>query len=197
MIIVITSENGITAEAQKINRLFEVGLECLHFRKPSCTIEQHKGFLYEIEEKYHNRIVVHHCHELINEYNLRGIHFTEQQRKAHLDSPGRYFKNLNMYGKTISTSFHSMEDLQQHYFEFDYCFLSPVFTSISKKGYLGKEFDVNHIDKNIIALGGIHVHNIKKAQSLGYKGVAVLGSIWNANSLESYMELKTEYDKYL
>ncbi len=190
MLIVFTSEKDIENEAQKINQLFEAGLLCLHLRKPNWTIEQHKELLNEIEEKYHNQIVVHHCHELINQFNLKGIHFTERQRRLHLDNPGRYFKNLSMYGKTISTSFHSISELQEHYFEFDYYFLSPVFTSISKKGYEGKGFDVNNIDKNIIALGGIHVHNIKKSYDLGYKGVAVLGSIWNNNSLESYIELK-------
>ena len=73
-----------------------------------------------------------------------------------------------------------------------------MFTSISKKGYEGKGFDVNHLDKNIIALGGIHIHNIKKAHSLGYKGVAVLGSIWqtpipitNFKEIFIYNNLKT------
>lgn len=197
MLIIITCENSSPDEADKINMLFEAGLECLHFRKPSWTKEAHIELLNNINSEYHHRIVTHHFHELINEFNLKGIHFTEQKRKDHIDNPGQYFKGLSMFGKTISASFHSPKDLQDCYFEFDYHFLSPVFTSISKKRYLGKEFDVNNIDKNIIALGGIHVHNINKAQSLGYKGVAVLGSIWNSNSVESYMELKTEYDKYL
>lgn len=181
MLIVFTSEKDIENEAQKINQLFEAGLLCLHLRKPNWTIEEHISLLSQIEEHYHNKIVTHHFHELINTVNLKGIHFTEQKRKDHIDNPGRYFKGLSMYGKTISSSFHNLQDLENCYFEFDYHFLSPIFSSISKQGYEGRGFDINHINKRIIALGGIHKNNIQEAYKLGYKGVAVLGSIWTSN----------------
>lgn len=179
MLIIITSENSTPNEADKINMLFKAGLECLHFRKPSWNKEAHIKLLNNINSEYHHRIVTHHFHELINDFNLKGIHFTEQKRKDHIDNPGQYFKGLSMFGKTISASFHSPKDLQDCYFEFDYHFLSPVFSSISKQDYEGRGFEVNHIDKRIIALGGIKEANIKDAYRLGYKGVAVLGSIWN------------------
>lgn len=197
MIIVITSEISIKNEAQKINQLFEAGLECLHFRKPNLTIHQCRFSLNQIDSKYHNRIVIHHFHELINEFNLKGIHFTEQKRKDHIDNPGQYFKNLNMYGKTISASFHNPKELNDCYFEFDYHFLSPVFNSISKQGYTGKEFDVHHIDKRIVALGGINETNIEKAYQLGFKGVAVLGAIWQfENVLDNYKRLKVSSEMH-
>ncbi|WP_010177835.1 thiamine phosphate synthase [Aquimarina agarilytica] len=191
MLIVITSEISIENEAQKINQLFEAGLECLHFRKPSLTIEQYRFLLNQIDKQSHNRIVVHHFHELINEFNLKGIHFPEQKRIDHIDNPGRYFLNLEMYGKTISSSFHKPETLANCEFEFDYHFLSPVFSSISKEGYEGKGFDVNHIDKRIIALGGINETNIPETYQLGFNGVAVLGSVWKSeNVLKSFERLK-------
>jgi len=193
MLIVITSENNIPNEAQKINQLFETGLEWLHLRKPTWTIEQYKQLLNQIKEEYHNRIAVHHFHELINQFNLKGIHFTEQKCKDHIDNPGQYFKNLNMFGKTISASFHDPEELDNCYFEFDYHFLSPVFSSISKQGYEGRGFEVNHINKLIIALGGITPNTIKETQRLGYKGVAVLGSIWQSeDEIEAFQNLKKQ-----
>lgn len=86
-----------------------------------------------------------------------------------------------MYGKTISSSFHEAEDVLNCDFEFDYHLLSPVFSSISKKGYKGRGFDVNHIDKTIIGMGGVTSENIKSFKTLGYKGVGVLGGIWNSD----------------
>ena len=103
-----------------------------------------------------------------------------QKRIDHIDNPGHYFKELNMYGKTISSSFHKPQELDDCYFEFDYHLLSPVFDSISKQGYKGRGFDVNHIDKTIIGVGGVSVDNITTLHTLGYKGVGILGAIWNS-----------------
>lgn len=195
MLIVLTSEPEIPNEAMLLNQLFEAGLEVLHFRKPKMSYNEHCASLNQIEKQYHNRIVVHNFHELINEYALKGIHFQEQKRRAHIDNPSHYFKELNMFGKTISSSFHEPEELDCCEFEFDYHFLSPVFSSISKKGYEGRGFKVNHIDKIIIGMGGINAETIAETVALGYKGVAVLGGIWNGeNPVKSFVELKEKYD---
>jgi len=182
MLIVITSEKPIKNETQKIEYLFEAGLECLHIRKPNWTIDEYRFLLNQINSKYHHRIVVHHFHELINEFNLKGIHFPEQKRKDHIDNPGRYFKNLNMFGKTISSSFHEIAELEECYFEFDYHLLSPVFSSISKQGYEGRRFDVNQSTKKVIGMGGVTMENLNKFTELGFKGIGVLGSIWNSDT---------------
>ena len=162
-----------------------------HFRKPNKDYAAHCAYLNRIDKKYHNRIVVHYHHELVNEFDLKGIHFQEQKRKDHIDNPGQYFKNLSMYGKTISSSFHEPEDLEACDFEFDYHLLSPVFASISKQGYQGRGFDVNHIDKTIIGMGGVTPDNLSKFTTLGFKGVGVLGGIWNVeNPIEVFKKMK-------
>jgi thiamine-phosphate pyrophosphorylase len=191
MIILIAPEKDISNEIEILHQLFEEGLECYHFRKPFKNYEEHVSYLNRIDKKYHDRIVVHNFHELINEFNLKGIHFQEQERKDSIDNPGKYFKNLEMYCKTISSSFHEPEDIENCYFEFDYHFLSPVFTSISKEGYEGRGFDVNHIDKTIIGMGGVSSKNIESFKTLGYKGVGILGGIWNSNNpVDSFKEIK-------
>lgn len=194
MLIVLTSEQEIPNEASLLNQLFEAGLEVLHFRKPKMSYDDHCGCLNQIDRQYHNRIVVHYYHELVNEYNLKGIHFQEQKRRDCIDNPSHYFKDLNMFGKTISSSFHEPAVLENCEFEFDYHFLSPVFSSISKKGYNGRGFDVNEIDKLIIGMGGIDVETIARAIELGYKGIGVLGGVWNAeNPIKSFVQLKRKY----
>ena len=181
MIILIAPEKDIKDEITILNQLFEVGLEYFHLRKPEKDIEQHRAYINQIDEKYHNRIVVHFFHELINEFNLKGIHFQEKKRRDFLDTPSDYFKVLSMYGKTISSSFHETEDVVNADFEFDYHLLSPIFSSTSKKGYEGKGFDVNHIDKRVIGMGGVTINNLEEFTQLGFKGVGVLGGIWNSS----------------
>ncbi|WP_452598889.1 thiamine phosphate synthase [Pontimicrobium sp. MEBiC01747] len=196
MIVLIAPEKDIENEILILTQLFESGLEYYHFRKPNKSYQEHCEYLEAIDTKYHNRIVVHYFHELINKYNLKGIHFQEQKRRDHIGNPGHYFKDLNLFGKTISSSFHEPKELEDCYFEFDYHLLSPVFSSISKQGYKGKGFNVNYIDKLIIGMGGINANTIAKTMELGFKGVGVLGGVWNTNNpVESFIELKNKYHK--
>ena len=196
MLVVLTSEQDIPNETMLLNQLFETGLEILHLRKPNKSYDEHCDYLNLIDSKYHNRIVVHYFHKLINEYGLKGIHFQEQKRRDHIDNPGHYFKELNMFGKTISSSFHEPEELDCCGFEFDYHLLSPVFSSISKEGYEGRGFDVNHIDKLIIGMGGINVKTMPEVFKLGYKGIGVLGGVWNTEDpVRSFKEIKRHYEE--
>ena len=194
MIVLISPEKDIKNEIVILNQLFDAGLEFYHLRKPLKNIKEYSDYLNKIEVKYHNRIVVHEFHELINDFNLKGIHFQEQKRRDHIDNPGQYFKNLNMFGKTISSSFHELEELENCEFEFDYHLLSPVFSSISKKGYEGKGFNVKNSDKLIIGMGGVDLSTISDIFKLGFKGIGVLGGVWNMqNSLQSFIDLKNKY----
>ncbi|WP_299381692.1 thiamine phosphate synthase [uncultured Lacinutrix sp.] len=182
MIVIIAPENDIPNEIEILNQLFQEGLEYYHLRKPDKDYQAHCDYLNKIDKQYHNKIVVHYHHELVNDFNLKGIHFQEQKRIDNIDNPGRYFKNLNLFGKTISSSFHEPKDLEDCYFEFDYHLLSPVFSSISKEGYNGRGFNVNAIDKTIIGMGGVTVDNLPAFDTLGYNGVGVLGGIWKSDT---------------
>lgn len=198
MIVLIAPEKDIPNEIEILNQLFEAGLLFFHFRKPDKNYGQHVAYLNQIDSKYHNRIVVHYHHELINDFNLKGVHFQEQKRIDHIDNPGQYFKSLNMFGKTISSSFHDPKVLEDCTFEFDYHLLSPVFSSISKANYEGRGFGVNGIDKTIIGMGGITENTIAKALTLGYKGIGVLGGVWNTdNPVESFKSIKKGYETLL
>ncbi|WP_405397121.1 thiamine phosphate synthase [Maribacter sp. Asnod2-G09] len=195
MVVVIAPEKNIPNEIEILHQLFQEGLAYYHLRKPFKNYQEHCDYLDAIDKKYHNRIVVHLCHELVNTYGLKGVHFQEQMRIDHIDNPGQYFKKLDMYGKTISSSFHDPEVLKQCDFEFDYHLLSPVFSSISKKGYEGKGFDVNHIDKLIVGMGGINEETVEATLKLGFKGIGVLGGVWNMeNPVESFVALKKQYE---
>ena len=68
--------------------------------------------------------------------------------------------------------------------DWEYSFISPVFPSISKKGYGENSTILNDIKKRtrsnvkLIALGGINENNINEVFESELDGVALLGAIW-------------------
>lgn len=196
MLIVITSEQELENEATLLNQLFSKGLEVLHLRKPSFNIEQYRILLKDINAKFYNRIMIHENHELCTEFNLRGIHLQEQPRIDLRDNLKNYTDSYRKKGFKVSSSFHDPEVLNASNINFDYHLLSPVFSSISKKGYEGKGFDVNHISKSIIGMGGVNAETIHKVYELGYSGVGVLGGIWNSDDIiDSFKAISKECNK--
>ncbi|UKM65515.1 thiamine phosphate synthase [Flavobacteriaceae bacterium GSB9] len=194
MVILIAPERDIKNEIEILHELFREGLQYYHLRKPHKDYKAYFEYLEQIDSQYHNRIVVHHFHELVEDYMLKGIHFQEvKRREASLDTLKHMRRQKNI---SISSSFHSSEDLEASAFEFDYHLLSPVFSSISKQGYLGRGFDVNHINKTIIGMGGVSTKNLNDFDRLGYKGVGVLGGIWQSKTpVENFKIIKCHFDR--
>ncbi|WP_299897747.1 thiamine phosphate synthase [uncultured Aquimarina sp.] len=195
MIIVLTSERALPNEAEQINQLFKEGLEILHLRKPTFTIDGYRSLLDQIDRKYHNRIMTHQFPELTQQYNLRGIHLQEQARidlEDALEVTIQVYKNK---GFSVTSSFHSKEDIRDCKAAFEYVLLSPVFGSISKAGYEGKGFDVTDMDHTIIGMGGINESTLQKTYDLGFKGVGILGGVWNSEDpIKSFIKIKDVHD---
>lgn len=195
MLIIISPEEDSKDEINKLHQLFEAGLTCYHLRKPYKNFVQYCDYLNRIDKKYYRKIVMHHFHELMNDYDLKGIHFSEKKRKYFFKRHAIYLGQLKTKDKTISSSFHELADIENCPFKFDYHFLSPVFTSISKNGYAGRRFDVNLIDKKVIGLGGVTQENLYECKRLGYHGVAVLGTIWtNETPADVFEIIKNEWE---
>ncbi len=198
MLIILTSERPLVQEAQQINALFHAGLQVLHLRKPTFSIDGYRALLDQIERQYHDRIMIHQYPELTMEYQLRGIHLQEQARldlEDALEATVQVYKNK---GFAVSSSFHSKEAIQDCNAAFEYVLLSPVFGSISKKGYEGKGFAVHDIKATVIGMGGINAATLQATYDLGYKGVGVLGGVWNTpNALESFKVIQAALDTVL
>lgn len=178
-LIAITSERNIVGEINDINALFDAGLPLLHIRKPGHTSEEVKNMLNAIPGDFHPKIVIHSHYELLRDFNLKGAHLPEEVRKK---------GELSGIRKIVSTSFHNIGDIVTEKMNFEYIFFSPVFQSISKKGYLPaiepeaiKAF-FNSTEGSakppIIALGGITDATILQARDMGFQGAAFIGYIW-------------------
>ncbi|APY12767.1 thiamine phosphate synthase [Seonamhaeicola sp. S2-3] len=210
MIVLIAPEYNVTNEIDILQQLFKNGLQYFHLRKPYMNYEQHCDYLNQIDSKYHNYIVTHRFHELLKNYNLKGIHFQEAKRRQVLNTMpssinkkqfiAQYAKLLNvtcgfLETKTISSSFHEPDELENCSVIFNYHLLSPVFSSISKQGYSGRGFNVNNINKKVIGMGGVTASNLAEFYKLGFKGVGVLGGIWQSNTpVEVFKTMKCHFN---
>lgn len=186
--IIITPPAWLKDEAIICNSLFASRLEFLHLRKPGTSPEEYEKFILQIEPRYRNRIVIHEHYTLAQKYQLRGIHLKSDMVGEHARYPGQ----------TISISCHSLEEINQLPFQPAYCFLSPVFDSISKKGYttpFSKIPQVNKINIPVIALGGVTPDKTDLCREAGFAGVAALGYIWEKpeEALQRFIRLRTPF----
>lgn len=184
-LLVLTSEGEVKDEANVLNLLFDNGLMTLHLRKPLFEVEDYQALLDKINPEFHKRIVLHFNHELCGQYGLKGVHLQENTRLTLNKKLLSYVAGFKSNGYSVSSSFHTPEEIEEAKVAFDYVLLSPVFNSISKIGYEGKGFNVRHLKSNVFGMGGVNEHTIQKTYNLGYQGGGVLGGIWNS---EDYLK---------
>lgn len=178
-IILLTKPNFFEGETDIVNKQFSEGLQRLHLRKPMASEEQLKEWIENIDMPFRNRIVLHDCHDLAQEYQLGGIHLNSRNPKVPDWFKGKPF--------TLSRSCHTITEAEMCQKEFDYLLLSPIFDSISKEGYRAA-FSINELleakkkgilSKNVYALGGVTFENIEQVREMGFYGAAILGAFWN------------------
>lgn len=202
-LIVITLPEFFPQEAYLIDLLFDNGLETLHLRKPESNETEFENLLESINPKNWNKIVTHDHFSLAAKYNLKGIHLNKRNDVIP--------ENFN---GTISKSMHSAEELVTEKQKYNYVSLSPIYNSVSKKGYNSKFTEKELlelkykglIDEKVYALGGITAQNIGLLKNFGFGGAMILGSIWqNIENPEQFEKnfkiLQTSYElpesKYL
>lgn len=186
-IIVITPPQPVKDEALICNTLFAYGLERLHLRKPEAGEDIYKGFIEQIEPRYRNRIILHGHYHLAREYRLGGIHLKSGQ--------GDEYKHYRQF-RHISISCHSLEEIRQLPFKPEYCFLSPIFDSISKPGYKSQFREISDLKAlpvPVVALGGITPEKLAICREKHFYGVAALGYVWEKpeEALTRFLQLKT------
>lgn len=179
MIIVITPEDIVQNETELINELFQEGLNLLHIRKPFINAEEMTDFIQKIDSKFQSQLVLHSHYDLAENFNISRFHFREIDRQNSL------FQSFT--DKIISTSVHDIETFNVLSGNWEYSFISPVFPSISKKGYGENSNILNDIKKRdnpnvkLISLGGINENNINEVFESEVDGVALLGAIWESD----------------
>jgi len=178
-LIVVSSPDQVNDEAKIINELFESGLKYFHIRKPADTAEQVRKLIAGIEPDYYPCISLHQHHSLAEEFGIKRLHYTENERGKLKNNT---LEGLINNGFILSTSVHDLS-LLASLNEYHYVFFGPVYNSISKQGYKsvlppGFKLSVTKASPLIIGIGGIDAKNMDSIKKMNFDGAAILGSIW-------------------
>lgn len=163
-------------EVDVIVRLLHEYEVYFHLRKPKATTEEYERFVECIPSSLYSRIFLHSAYQLAEYYEFAGLHFSTSKREL-----ASHYSNALLK----STSCHSIAEVRTLNSDFRQCFLSPIFSSISKPGYK-QGFDKETLEIFLkeqdaiecIALGGVCAENINELNAMGFGGAAVLGAIW-------------------
>jgi thiamine-phosphate pyrophosphorylase len=184
LVIAITPPEVYRNEHEALLALANCGISYIHVRKPGIEAKALKEYLADIPKHLMSLLALHGEEELVREFGMGGVHI----------------KNHNTLNNNVllrlTKSCHLIKEVAQCQQDYDYVFLSPVFDSISKSGYLSTmEHDeverfLRHPKRRtakVVALGGINERNVPKIKSMGFDGFALLGSLWHIenNSIDS------------
>lgn len=168
-LIAFTLPYYIENEAEYLTALLRSeAFDRVHIRKPGESIDSLRKLIESIPADLRPRLSLHDFHSLASEFGC-GINLNSRNP----------IKPIGFQG-IVSRSCHSMEEIEKSKEE-DYLFLSPVYPSISKPGYI-PYFSLNDlkgkVNRRIIALGGVTPERLPELFEIGFGGAAMLGLIW-------------------
>lgn len=193
--IVLTAPYPVKNEVCFMNDMLEQGLSLLHIRKPSASFSDMEKLIKGIRSEFYPNIVLHQFYDWGKE---RGI--LKWHSSAH---------NLCQAGKTreripfFSQSVHTIEEFNSLPEFLNSAFLSPVFPSISKKGYSSSNCWKNELEKRtrfdikLVALGGMRPQNIQEAFLMGFDDYALMGGLWESGDIiKTFSEAMLQENRY-
>ena len=192
-LIVISSAESVSNEVQTLTGMLAQGAQ-VHIRKPDASEYTLYSLLEKLPMQYRGQLSLHGDQKTAQRFKLGGLHLKSNQSLASAEEwEGR-----------LSKSYHAVEEIEAEAGTLDYCFLSPVFDSISKAGHraafdheaLKDALTKRSISTPVYALGGMNAERIPAAQALGFDGAAVLGTIWQENDHEKRMQVFEKLHAY-
>ncbi|MDE5650851.1 MAG: thiamine phosphate synthase [Duncaniella sp.] len=176
MIRIAITPEGIDErnEASDVAAILRSGWDRVHLRHPGASRRDMINLLESIPQTYHNRLVLHGHFDLMNEFNLGGLHLNHRCPEP----PALYHGALSKSCHTINEVMEASESGK-----FGYVTLSPIFDSISKSGYKSR-FSAKELSLlsgitalPVIALGGIDLSRLETIRLYGFDGFAMLGAL--------------------
>ena len=194
-LVIMTRPTFFVEEDKILVSLFDEGMENLHINKQESSPLYTERLLSLIPEEYYKKITVHQHFYLKEEYGLAGIHLDSETD----DIPTGY------KGK-VSRTCSNLENLKAIKKKSNRVFLRNIFDSTSTKDeyqsfseqQLKDASRSGLIDKNVYALSGMNIDNIKMAKDLGFGGVVISGDIWNRfdiHNQQDFIEVINHFKK--
>lgn len=172
--IAITSPQPAAGEAARITEWLRDGhADRVHLRYPGIGRDAMQGLLEAIPSDLHSRLSLHDATEVAALYPTVGVHINSRNSEV--------ASALDLRGRVVSRSCHSLAEVNDSDDGYAYVFLSPVFDSLSKEGYKSA-FDLNDSALRetlaahaVVALGGVEPTKFETLKAAGFCGAAMLG----------------------
>jgi thiamine-phosphate pyrophosphorylase len=196
-LVVITNPYDLKFECDKINRMFEEGLDALHVRKPQYDDEAMKKYITQIDAKYHDRLILHSHFGLIKTFDIQKIHISRDWINSF--TKNFYLNKILLKGKEVTKSMtiSNCSQLYKPLEGIDELMLGPVFArasyTINNQQMTTAELEkgLRHSKLPVTALGGVTTNNIEFFKSVGFKGLAIQSGVWKTSDpVKSFVEIK-------
>ena len=177
MIVVITRPDFFDGEASRIVDMLNSGrADLIHIRKPQSGQSEVERLLVAIPAELYSRLVLHDHFSLAVKYGLHGVHLNSRNPQPPSEWSG-----------AVSISCHSFRELAECRRQpYTYMSLSPIYDSISKRGYrsaftrdvIAAAHAQHLIDNRVMALGGVTFNRVPDVLQMGFGGAMILGDAW-------------------
>lgn len=194
MIFFITNSNLVDENLyfRNIKISLKKNIPYLIIREKNKTYEE----IYKITKKVLNlkkelnsntKILINSNLDILNNLNLDGIHLSNE---FYLNNKQEIIK---LKDKIIGLSIHSKDDLKNISNNIDYLMAGNIFKTDCKKGLKGKGVCFlrelkKATNKNIIAVGGINLDNIKEIKKENIYGFCFMSSFINNKNLKKFID---------
>ncbi len=173
-LLAITHPHCFDGEAAAIHDLIRRGWWRVHIRKPQASAAQIETLLSALHPSILPHISLHDHMGLAVKWHLGGVHLNARNPQAPQGWQGM-----------VSRSCHSIAELSQ-YRHLDYLTLSPIFDSISKRGYVS-QFTPRQLHdadlQRVVALGGVTFGRLNELAGMGFEGAAMLTEPWKTTDI--------------
>jgi thiamine-phosphate pyrophosphorylase len=200
--IVITPSKNVDDEYGLTNYMLKNGLPTLHVRKPSFSKDELVNYIEHFPEEQQNKMVLHSHHNILLDYDLKGLHLSRRHRKKHFNTwLTQTLIEMRMNRKIIlSSSSKSLSSMAENYKNYEYVMLTPVFTD--PQGHrpsfspLLLQQVLRSFPGKIVARGGANADSIEKARDLGFSGIAFHNFFWsNENPMKEFDNVMNRFQK--
>ena len=180
MLAILSPTDPTPGQIASINGLFEAGLRTFILRMPKSESKAFVRVLNRIDWKYHSRIFVPWGERLLARmFPVGGFYLKETEAAALTEDDERFLRDY----RTI-IGCHSIEEMEASKVPPSFYLLSPVFDSVSKKGYPANPLlrkmreELKRVSRPVLAMGGVTPENYDSLFNMGFWGAAVIGSVW-------------------
>ncbi len=168
-------------EAEKIEQALNGKFYRVHIRKPEVPAKEIEALIARIPSSLRHRLSLHDHFELAEPLGIGGIHLNSRNPYPPEGWTGIISRSLH-FSKGMKPT-PAPEPREKGSPESQtYAFLSPIFPSLSKPGYLPK-FTFEEMkaaaSPDVFALGGVTFDNIHLIDEAGFGGAAMLTEVWH------------------